>query len=101
VLYIGYENFVDLLSGAHAMDEHFRTTPFERNIPAIMASIGLWYNSFFGAQTVALLPYEQYLSRFAAYFQQVFITLLIIVQTPQMLINCCLNRVTWNPMVKV
>jgi len=69
-LYVGYENFVDLLAGAHAMDEHFRTAPFEKNLPMILAAIGIWYNNFFGAQTVAILPYEQYLSRFAAYFQQ-------------------------------
>jgi glucose-6-phosphate isomerase len=69
-LYIGFENFADLLGGAHAMDEHFRTTPFEKNLPVIMASIGLWYNNFFNAQTVAILPYDQYLARFPAYFQQ-------------------------------
>ncbi len=67
---IGFENFVELLEGAHAMDMHFRETPYERNIPVILALIGIWYNNFFGAQTEAILPYDQYLHRFAAYFQQ-------------------------------
>ena len=67
---IGYENFEKLLLGAHRMDEHFRTTPFEKNLPVILALIGVWYNNFFGAETEAILPYDQYLHRFAAYFQQ-------------------------------
>ncbi|MCX8026627.1 MAG: glucose-6-phosphate isomerase [Thermodesulfovibrionales bacterium] len=67
---IGFENFVELLEGAHAMDMHFRHTPFERNIPVILALIGIWYVNFFGAETEAILPYDQYLHRFAAYFQQ-------------------------------
>ena len=67
---IGFEHFVELLTGAHAMDMHFRETPYERNIPVILAVIGVWYNNFFGAQTEAILPYDQYLHRFAAYFQQ-------------------------------
>jgi glucose-6-phosphate isomerase len=67
---IGFENFVELLEGAHAMDIHFREVPFERNIPTILALIGVWYNNFFGAQTEAILPYDQYLHRFPAYFQQ-------------------------------
>jgi len=67
---IGFENFTELLEGAHAMDIHFRETPHERNIPVILALIGIWYNNFFGAQTEAILPYDQYLHRFAAYFQQ-------------------------------
>ena len=67
---IGFENFVELLEGAHAMDLHFRETPYERNIPVILAIIGIWYNNFFGSQTEAILPYDQYLHRFAAYFQQ-------------------------------
>ena len=67
---IGFENFVGLLEGAHAMDRHFREAPFEGNIPVILAAIGIWYNNFFGAQTEAILPYDQYLHRFAAYFQQ-------------------------------
>jgi glucose-6-phosphate isomerase len=67
---IGMENFEDLLAGAHAMDEHFRTTPFEKNLPVILGLIGVWYNNFFGAETLAILPYDQYLHRFAAYFQQ-------------------------------
>jgi glucose-6-phosphate isomerase len=70
VLTIGYDNFDQLLRGAYATDEHFRNTPFEKNIPVIMALIGLWYTNFFGAQTEAILPYDQYLHRFAAYFQQ-------------------------------
>ncbi len=67
---IGYENFIELLEGAHAMDKHFRETPFEKNIPVILAFIGIWYNNFFGAQTEAILPYDQYMHRFPAYFQQ-------------------------------
>jgi len=59
-----------MLGGFHAMDEHFRTAPFERNLPVLLALIGLWYNDFFGAQTVAILPYDHYLSRFSAYLQQ-------------------------------
>ena len=68
--YIGYDNFEDLLQGAFEMDQHFKTAPFEKNIPVILALIGIWYNNFFGAQTEAILPYDQYLHRFPAYFQQ-------------------------------
>jgi glucose-6-phosphate isomerase len=67
---IGSAHFRAMLAGFHAMDEHFRTTPFERNLPVLMALIGLWYNDFFGAQTVGVMPYEQYLKRFPAYLQQ-------------------------------
>jgi glucose-6-phosphate isomerase len=67
---IGPENFRDMLSGFHQMDEHFRTTPFERNLPVLMGLLSIWYNDFFGSQTVAVLPYEQYLKRFPAYLQQ-------------------------------
>jgi glucose-6-phosphate isomerase len=67
---IGFENFVELLDGAHAMDMHFRRTPFEKNIPVILALISIWYNNFFGAETEAILPYDQYMHRFPAYFQQ-------------------------------
>jgi glucose-6-phosphate isomerase len=70
VLSIGYDNFEELLQGAHEMDDHFRNTPIEQNIPVILAMIGVWYNNFFGAETEALLPYDQYLHRFAAYLQQ-------------------------------
>jgi glucose-6-phosphate isomerase len=70
MLAIGPDNFHALLDGFHEMDEHFRTTPFERNLPVLMGLLGLWYNDFFGAQTVAVLPYEQYLKRFPAYLQQ-------------------------------
>lgn len=70
VLTIGYGNFEQLLKGAYATDLHFRKTPFEKNIPVIMALIGLWYTNFLGAQTEAILPYDQYMHRFAAYFQQ-------------------------------
>jgi len=70
MLAIGPEHFRDMLGGFHAMDEHFRTTPFAQNIPALMGLLGIWYNDFFGAQTVAVLPYEQYLKRFPAYLQQ-------------------------------
>ncbi|GAB2571682.1 glucose-6-phosphate isomerase [Dyella jejuensis] len=67
---IGPEAFRDMLAGFHAMDEHFRTAPLERNLPVIMGLLGVWYNDFFGAETVAVLPYEQYLKRFPAYLQQ-------------------------------
>lgn len=70
ILSIGYENFVQLLSGAHAMDKHFTQTPLESNIPVLLALIGIWYNDFFGSETEAILPYDQYMHRFAAYFQQ-------------------------------
>jgi glucose-6-phosphate isomerase len=69
-LTVGYDHFETLLKGAHATDVHFRTTPFEKNIPVTMALIGLWYTNFFGSQTEAILPYDQYMHRFAAYFQQ-------------------------------
>jgi glucose-6-phosphate isomerase len=67
---IGMDNFEELLAGAYAMDEHFRTAPPEGNIPVILALLGIWYNNFFGAATHAILPYDQYLHRFPAYFQQ-------------------------------
>ncbi|HBB1792846.1 TPA: glucose-6-phosphate isomerase [Escherichia coli] len=70
VFSIGFDNFVELLSGAHAMDKHFSTTPAEKNLPVLLALIGIWYNNFFGAETEAILPYDQYMHRFAAYFQQ-------------------------------
>lgn len=69
-LYLGMDNFEAMLQGAFEMDEHFRSTPLEKNLPVILALIGVWYNNFFGAQTQAILPYDQTLSRFAAYFQQ-------------------------------
>ena len=67
---IGPENFRAMLAGFHEMDEHFRTAPFERNLPVLMGLLAVWYNNFFGAQTIAVLPYEQYLKRFPAYLQQ-------------------------------
>jgi len=67
---IGFENFEQLLDGAHAMDQHFRTEPLQKNLPVILALIGVWYNNFYGAGSEAILPYDQYLHRFAAYFQQ-------------------------------
>ncbi|RKQ51339.1 glucose-6-phosphate isomerase [Roseivirga pacifica] len=67
---IGFDNFDELLTGAFEMDEHFRTAAFEENIPVILAVIGLWYGNFFGSESEAILPYDQYLHRFAAYFQQ-------------------------------
>jgi glucose-6-phosphate isomerase len=67
---IGYENYRALLDGAYAMDQHFKNTPFEKNLPVLLALIGIWYNNFFNAQTEAILPYDQYLHRFSAYFQQ-------------------------------
>jgi len=69
-LAIGFENFHALLEGAHEMDEHFRTAPLDKNLPVTLALLGVWYNNFFGAETHAILPYDQYLSRFPAYFQQ-------------------------------
>jgi glucose-6-phosphate isomerase len=70
MLAIGPDNFIAMLDGFRQMDEHFRTTPFERNLPVLMALLGIWNNNFFGAETVAVLPYEQYLKRFPAYLQQ-------------------------------
>ncbi len=70
VLGIGFDNYIQLLEGANAMDNHFRETEFNKNIPVILALIGIWYNNFYGAETEAILPYDQYLHRFAAYFQQ-------------------------------
>ena len=70
MLAIGPEHFRAMLAGFHAMDEHFRTAPFERNLPVLMGLLAIWYNNFFGAQTVGVLPYEQYLKRFPAYLQQ-------------------------------
>jgi glucose-6-phosphate isomerase len=70
MLAIGPENFRALLAGFRAMDEHFRTAPFEKNLPVLMGLLSVWYNNFFGAQTVAVLPYDQYLKRFPAYLQQ-------------------------------
>jgi glucose-6-phosphate isomerase len=70
ILTIGFDNFVQLLEGAHAADEHFKTAPAEKNIPMILGLLGVWYNGFFNAQSHAILPYDQYMHRFAAYFQQ-------------------------------
>jgi glucose-6-phosphate isomerase len=67
---IGFEHFTALLEGFHAMDQHFREAPFEKNAPVLLALLGIWYNNFFGAETEAILPYDQYLHRFPAYFQQ-------------------------------
>ena len=69
-VYIGMDNFEAMLEGGHAMDEHFRTAPIEKNLPAILGLLGVWYNNFFDAQTHAILPYDQYMHRFPAYFQQ-------------------------------
>jgi glucose-6-phosphate isomerase len=70
MLAVGPDNFRAMLDGFHQMDEHFRTAPFERNLPVLLGLLSVWYNNFFGAQTVAVLPYEQYLKRFPAYLQQ-------------------------------
>jgi glucose-6-phosphate isomerase len=70
MLAIGADNFTDMLAGFHVMDEHFRTAPLEANMPVILGLVGIWYDDFFGAQTQAILPYNQYLSRFTAYLQQ-------------------------------
>lgn len=67
---IGFDNFREILAGGHAMDQHFQTADFSQNMPVLLALIGVWYNNFFGAQTEAILPYDQYMHRFAAYFQQ-------------------------------
>jgi len=69
-LTIGYKNFEELLAGAYEADQHFKKTPFDTNVPVLMALIGIWYTNFFGAQSEAILPYDQYMHRFAAYFQQ-------------------------------
>jgi len=69
-LSIGFENFEELLTGAHEMDNHFKESSFEKNIPVILALLGIWYNNFFESETQAILPYDQYMHRFAAYFQQ-------------------------------
>ena len=69
-VFIGMDNFEEMLTGGHLMDEHFRSTPPEKNLPVTLALMGIWYNNFFGAQTQAILPYDQYMHRFAAYFQQ-------------------------------
>ena len=71
MIQIGPENFTKMLEGFHAMDEHFRKTPFNKNMPVIMALLGIWYNNFFGAQTYAILPYDQSMHRFSAHLQQV------------------------------
>jgi glucose-6-phosphate isomerase len=70
MLAIGPDNYRAMLDGSHQMDEHFRTAPFEKNLPVLMGLLSLWHNDFFGAQTVAVLPYENYLKRFPAYLQQ-------------------------------
>lgn len=70
--YIGFDRFTELLEGAHAMDIHFREAPFEKNIPVILGLISIWYNNFFGSQTEAILPYDQYLHRLPAYLQQAY-----------------------------
>ncbi len=69
-LYIGFDNFEELLAGGHDMDNHFRNMPADQSLPVMLALVGIWYNNFFGAQTEAILPYDQYMHRFAAYFQQ-------------------------------
>ncbi|CAL1262232.1 unnamed protein product [Larinioides sclopetarius] len=69
-LYLGMENFEELLSGAHYMDQHYQVTPLEKNVPVVLALLGIWYGNFYGAESHCLLPYDQYMHRFAAYFQQ-------------------------------
>jgi len=69
-VYIGMDNFEQMLEGGHEVDNYFRSTPFEKNIPVLMGLVGIWYNNFWGAQTHAILPYDQYMWRFPAYFQQ-------------------------------
>ncbi len=67
---LGYDNYIQILEGGHAVDQHFKSADFSKNIPVLMALLGIWYNNFFGAETQAILPYDQYMHRFAAYFQQ-------------------------------
>ena len=67
---IGADGFREMLAGFHQMDEHFRTAPIEQNLPMLLGLIGIWYNNFFGAETVSILPYAQYLARLSAYLQQ-------------------------------
>ena len=67
MLAVGPDHFREMLAGFHAMDEHFRTTPWQQNLPVLLGLLGVWYNNFFGAQTVAILPYDHYLGRFSAY----------------------------------
>merc|ERR1740138_878997 len=69
-LAIGWENFIEFLSGGHDMDKHFTTAPFKENLPMLLATLGVWYGNFFGAESHAILPYDQYMHRFPAYFQQ-------------------------------
>ena len=69
-IYVGFERFEELLDGAHDMDKHFLSAPLDANLPVLLALVGVWYNNFFGAQTQAILPYDQYMARFSAYFQQ-------------------------------
>jgi glucose-6-phosphate isomerase len=91
-IYIGFDNFEKLLAGAHAMDQHFATAPLDKNLPVVLALLGVWYNNFWDAQTHAILPYDQYMHRFAAYLQQVrYIKTLVIVKY-----NYGFSRVTWN-----
>ena len=90
-LVIGYDNFEQLLYGAHGMDKHFKETPLKDNLPVLMAGVGIWYNNFYEAQTLALLPYDQYLHKFADYFQQVCLTFCFTVA-----LFIFLSRETWN-----
>ncbi|CAG2115139.1 unnamed protein product [Medioppia subpectinata] len=69
-VHIGFDNFKELLEGGHWMDKHFQETPLNENVPVLMALLGVWYINFYGAETLAILPYDQYMHRFAAYFQQ-------------------------------
>merc|ERR1711976_1029417 len=69
-VHIGFDNFAKLLEGVHYMDQHFTTTPLDQNVPVILALLGIWYGNFYGSETHALLPYDQAMPRFAAYFQQ-------------------------------
>ena len=69
-LFVGFDNFEKLLEGAYFMDQHFQSAPLDKNIPVLLALVGIWYNDFFGTETQAILPYDQYMHRFAAYFQQ-------------------------------
>jgi glucose-6-phosphate isomerase len=87
-LSIGFDNWMEMHAGAHAMDQHFLNAPPEKNLPLTLGMIGIWYNNFFNAETVAILPYDQYMHRFAAYFQQGMKQVELIEQVRHMTLTC-------------
>ena len=98
MLSIGPDNFKDMLLGAHEMDKHFLETKLEDNLPVLLAVLGVWYNDFYGAQTHALLPYDQYMHKFADYFQQVS---LLVLAHSECLLTSKLRRVIWSRMERL